>query len=74
MLASRCMVVCALDPYAGLLLVPAAHLSLVVALPQRPRRSLLTPAIVAAGLAFPPWHSSTTARVWIWACRRTAMR
>jgi hypothetical protein len=53
MLAVEVMVLCALNPYAGLLLVPAAHLSLVVALPQRPRRSLLTPAIVAAALALP---------------------
>ena len=53
MLAVEVMVVCALNPYAGLLLVPAAHLSLIVAFPHRPQRSLLTPAIVAAALALP---------------------
>jgi hypothetical protein len=53
MLAVEVMVVCALNPYAGLLLVPAAHLSLAVALPDRPRRSLLTPAILVAALALP---------------------
>ena len=53
MLAVEVMVVCALNPYAGLLLVPAAHMSLMVALPQRPRRSLLTPAVLAAALALP---------------------
>jgi Peptidase family M28 len=53
MLALEVMVVCALNPYAGLILVPAAHLSLVVALPERPRRSLLAPAILVAGLALP---------------------
>ena len=75
MLAVEVMVVCALNPYAGLLLVPAAHLSLVVALPERPRQ-------VAADardpgwrrLRSPPWRCSITARVWIWACRWTAMR
>ena len=53
MLAVEVMVVCALNPFAALLLVPAAHLSLVVALPARPRPSLLTPAIVVAALALP---------------------
>ena len=53
MLAVEVLVVCALNPYAALILVPAAHLSLVVALPERPRRSLLTPAILVAGLALP---------------------
>ena len=53
MLAVEVMVVCALNPYAALILLPAAHLSLVVALPARPRPSLLTPAIVVAAIALP---------------------
>jgi hypothetical protein len=53
MLAVEVMVMCALNPYAALILVPAAHLSLVGALPERPRRSLLAPAILVAGLALP---------------------
>jgi hypothetical protein len=53
MLAIEVLLVCALNPYAGLLLVPAAHLSLLVALPERPRSSLLAPAILLGGLAFP---------------------
>jgi hypothetical protein len=53
MLAVEVLGVCALNPYAALILVPAAHLSLVVALPERPRRSLVTPAILVAGLALP---------------------
>jgi hypothetical protein len=53
MLAVEVMVVCALNPYAGLLLVPAAHMSLMVALPHPPRRSLLMPAVLAAALALP---------------------
>ncbi|MGH2980315.1 MAG: M28 family peptidase [Solirubrobacterales bacterium] len=53
MLAIEVLVVCALNPYAGLLLVPAAHLALLTALPERPRRSMLAPAILAGGLVLP---------------------
>ena len=53
LLAVEALVVCLVNPYAGLLLVPVAHLSLLAALPERPRRSLLGPAIVAGGLALP---------------------
>jgi hypothetical protein len=53
MLAVEVLVVCLLNPYAGLLLVPAAHLSLLSALPDRPRSSLLAPAILAGGIALP---------------------
>jgi hypothetical protein len=53
LLGMEVLVVCLLNPYAGLLLVPAAHLSLLAALPERPRPALLTPAIVAGALALP---------------------
>jgi hypothetical protein len=53
MLAVEVLVLCALNPYAGLLLVPVAHLSLLAALPERPRGSLLAGAILVAALAFP---------------------
>jgi hypothetical protein len=53
MLSIEVLVLCALNPYAALLLVPAAHLSLLAALPERPRNSILAPAILAGSLAFP---------------------
>jgi Peptidase family M28 len=53
LLAIEVVVVCALNPYAGLLLVPAAHLSLLAALPEQPRRPLLVSAILAGALALP---------------------
>jgi hypothetical protein len=53
LLTIEVLLVCVLNPYAGLLLVPAAHLSLLAALPDRPRSSLLAPAIFAGGAALP---------------------
>jgi len=53
MLSVEVLVLCALNPYAGLLLVPAAHVSLLAALPVRPRNSVLAPAILAASVALP---------------------
>jgi hypothetical protein len=53
LLAAEVLVLCAVNPYAGLLLVPAAHLALLSALPERPRRSVLVSAIVAGGLVLP---------------------
>ena len=63
MLAVEVLVVCALNPYAALLLVPAAHLSLLAALP---RAAAAVPARAARSSRrrsrFPCWHCSTTAR------------
>jgi hypothetical protein len=53
MLAVEVMALCVFNPYAALLLVPVAHLSLLAALPERPRSSVLAPAILAGGLALP---------------------
>jgi hypothetical protein len=47
------LALCWLNPYAAFLLVPVAHLSLLAAMPERPRRALLAPAIVLAALVLP---------------------
>jgi hypothetical protein len=53
LLSAEVLALCAVNPYAGLLLVPAAHLSLLSALPERPRRSVRVAAIVAAAVVLP---------------------
>jgi hypothetical protein len=45
--------VCVVDPFTALMLVPAAHLCVLAALPERPRRSLLAGGILAAALVLP---------------------
>jgi len=52
-LAAEVVVVSLVNPYAGLVLLPAAHLALLAAWPVRPRSSLLGAALVVAGLALP---------------------
>ena len=49
MLSVEVLVVCAMNPFTALLLVPAAHLCLLAALPRAPRRPLLAPAILVGG-------------------------
>jgi hypothetical protein len=53
MLSLEVLALCWLNPYAAFLLVPVAHLSLLAAMPERPRRALLAPAIVLAALVLP---------------------
>jgi hypothetical protein len=53
LLALEVMVICVLNPYAGLLLVPVAHVALLGALPVRPRSTVLTPALLVTGLMLP---------------------
>jgi hypothetical protein len=53
LLAVEVLVVCVVNPYAGLLLVPVAHLMVLAALPEQPRRALLAPAILAAAVLLP---------------------
>ena len=53
MLSLEVLVLCFLNPYAAFLLIPVAHIALLAALPQRPRRALLVSAIVLAGLVLP---------------------
>jgi hypothetical protein len=53
LLAVEALVVCAVNPFTALLLVPAAHLCLLAALPESPGRALLAAATVAGALALP---------------------
>ena len=53
LLGAEVVAVSLFNPYAGLVLVPAAHLALWAAWPVRPRASLLGAALVGAGLALP---------------------
>jgi Peptidase family M28 len=52
-LSIEVLVVCITDPFAALMLVPAAHLCLLGALPERPRRALLAGGILAGALVLP---------------------
>jgi hypothetical protein len=52
-LSIEVLLVCVSDPYTALILVPAAHLCVLAALPERPRRSLLAAGIVIGGLVLP---------------------
>jgi hypothetical protein len=53
MLAAEVLVLCAVNPYAGLLLAPVAHLTLLTALPEPPRRAVLVAAILGGALVLP---------------------
>ena len=53
LLSVEVLAVCAINPFTALLLVPAAHLCLLAALPSSPRRALLAGAMVAGALALP---------------------
>jgi hypothetical protein len=52
-LSIEVLLVCVSDPFTALMLVPAAHLCVLAALPERPRRSLLAAGIVIGGLVLP---------------------
>ena len=53
LLAAEVVAVSLFNPFAGLLLLPAAHLALLAAWPVRPRPALLAAAVIGAGLALP---------------------
>ena len=53
LLSIEVLVVCAINPFTALLLVPAAHLCLLAAVSETPRRALLAAALVAGALALP---------------------
>ncbi len=52
-LSIEVLLVCVVDPFTALMLVPAAHLCLLAALPARPRRSFLAGGILAGALLLP---------------------
>jgi hypothetical protein len=53
LLSIEVLVVCAINPFTALLLVPAVHLCLLAALPESPRRTLLVATLVVGALALP---------------------
>ena len=53
LLSAEALVVCAVNPFTALLLVPAVHLCLLAGLSERPRRAPLAAAVIAAALALP---------------------
>lgn len=52
-LSIEVLLVCVVDPFTALILVPAVHLCVLAALPERPRRSFLAGGILAGGLVLP---------------------
>jgi hypothetical protein len=52
-LSLEVLLVCAVDPFTALVLVPAVHLCVLAALPERPRRAVLAAGILAGALALP---------------------
>jgi hypothetical protein len=52
-LSIEVLLVCVADPFTALMLVPAAHLCLLAALPERPRRALLAGSILVGALVLP---------------------
>ncbi len=52
-LSIELLVVCVVDPFTALLLVPTAHLCVIAALPVRPGRSVLAGGIVIGALLLP---------------------
>jgi hypothetical protein len=52
-LAIEVLLVCIADPFTALLLVPAAHLAVLAALPEPPPRRLVACGFVATALALP---------------------
>ena len=52
-LSIEVLAVCVVDPFTALMLVPAANLCVIAALPERPRRGLLAGGIVTGALLLP---------------------
>lgn len=52
-LSIEVLLVCIADPFTALMLVPAAHLCVLAALPERPRRAVLAAGIFAGALVLP---------------------
>ena len=53
LLSAEVLVICAINPFAALLLVPAVHMCLLAAVPEMPRRALLGAAMGVGALALP---------------------
>jgi hypothetical protein len=53
LLAIEVLLVCATDPFTALMLVPAAHLAVVAALPEPPRRGAMAGGFIVCALALP---------------------
>jgi hypothetical protein len=53
LLSVEVLVVCAINPFTALLLVPAAHLCVLAALSETPRRTFLAGALIAGALVLP---------------------
>ncbi|PWU20791.1 MAG: hypothetical protein C5B48_12055, partial [Candidatus Rokuibacteriota bacterium] len=53
LLSIELLLVCLVDPFAALILAPAAHICVLGALPERPSRSVLAGGILAGALFLP---------------------
>ena len=53
LLSAEALVVCAVNPFTGLLLVPAVHLCLLAGLSETPRRVPLAAGVIVGALALP---------------------
>jgi hypothetical protein len=53
LLSIEVLAICIVDPFTALVLIPAAHLCMLAALPERPRRSVLAGGILAGALLLP---------------------
>lgn len=53
LLSTEALVVCAVNPFTALLLVPAVHFCLLAGLSESPRRTPLAAGVIAAALALP---------------------
>jgi hypothetical protein len=53
LLSIEVLLVCVFNPFTALVLVPAAHLAVLAALPQGPRRTILGGATLAVALSLP---------------------
>jgi hypothetical protein len=53
LVSTEVLLVCAFNPFTALLLVPAAHLCVLAALPEGPRRSLMGAGTLAVALLLP---------------------
>jgi len=53
LLSVEVLAICIVDPFTALVLVPAAHLCVLAALPERPRRPVLAGGMLAGALILP---------------------
>lgn len=53
LLSIEVLLICVLNPFTALILMPAAHVAVLAALPQRPRRAVIGGGTLAVALALP---------------------